>query len=91
MAAPEATALLKRSKRSVAVSMKSECHKQADSQKLVDFLNTLLDPEKRGKQIDDYETLDWCRWLIAGGNTFEEFAKTGESVTSLIIYRPLVE
>ncbi|WAQ93484.1 UBR3-like protein [Mya arenaria] len=73
MAAPEMTALLKRSKRSVAVSVKSECSKQHDSQKLTDLLDFLLNPEK---PLDEYETLDWLRWLISGGSTFEEFSKT---------------
>jgi len=75
MAAPETTALLKRSKRSVAVSVKSECSRQNDSQKLIDLLDYLLNPEK---PIDEFETLDWLRWLISGGNTFEEFAKNGK-------------
>ena len=69
------SALLKRSKRSVAVHMKSECQKQTDSQKLVDLLDHLLNPEK---PIDEYETLDWLRWLISGGSTFDEFARTGK-------------
>jgi hypothetical protein len=74
MAAPEMSALLKRSKRSVAVHMKTECSKQHEPQKLTDLLDHLLNPEK---PIDDFETLDWCRWLISGGSTFEEFTKTG--------------
>lgn len=73
-AAPEMTALLKRSKRSVAVQIKSECLRQTDSQKLLDLLDHLLNPEK---PIDEYETLDWLRWLISGGSTFEEFARAG--------------
>ena len=55
--------------------MKSECQKQTDSQKLVDLLDHLLNPEK---PIDEYETLDWLRWLISGGSTFDEFARTGK-------------
>lgn len=75
MAAPsEMTSMLKRSKRSVAVYMKTECSRQNEPQKLTDLLDHLLNPEKA---IDDFETLDWCRWLISGGSTFEEFAKTG--------------
>ncbi|KAL4222682.1 E3 ubiquitin-protein ligase ubr3 [Mactra antiquata] len=75
MAAPETVtnSLLKRSKRSVAVYMKTECSRQNEPQKLTDLLDYLLNPEK---PIDDIETLDWCRWLISGGSTFEEFAKT---------------
>ena len=76
MASPEMTALLKRNKRSVALFMKSECSKQTDPQKIKYLCDVLLNPTT--KQIDDFETLDWCRWLIAGGSTFEEFAKTGD-------------
>ena len=56
--------------------MKAECSKQTDPQKIKYLCDVLLNPAT--KQIDDFETLDWCRWLISGGSTFEEFAKTGD-------------
>lgn len=61
--------------------MKSECSKQTDPQKIKYLCDVLLNPAT--KQIDEFETLDWCRWLIAGGNTFEEFAKTGDFIVFL--------
>lgn len=39
------------------------------------LLDTILNP--KGK-IDDAENIEWCKWLIAGGRTPEEFAKIGE-------------
>lgn len=76
MAAPEVTALLKRGRRTVATHFKSECFRKSGSNKsLNEFMNYLFDP--RHKSIDDVDVLDWCRWLIAGGVTFDEFSKTG--------------
>lgn len=44
------------------------------------YLNLLLDdllmPDKR---INDPETIDWCKWLIAGGRIPDDFAQIGES------------
>ncbi|EEB17463.1 ubiquitin ligase E3, putative [Pediculus humanus corporis] len=57
--------LIKKSKRSATAAFKSS----PDS--LKNFLNRLLDPVK---DINDSETIDWCRWLMAGGQTPEEFA-----------------
>lgn len=42
---------------------------------LNELLNVLLNPSK---PIDDWETIDWCKWLMAGGRTPDEFASTGE-------------
>ncbi len=35
------------------------------------LLNHLLHPEK---PIDDQDTIDWCRWLVGGGCSYEDFA-----------------
>lgn len=72
--APETTALLKRGKRGLAVYFKTECNKNSGEQKLKNLLNYLFSPSKH---LDDNETLEWCRWLMAGGVTFDEFSKTG--------------
>ncbi|CAL7947523.1 unnamed protein product [Xylocopa violacea] len=37
------------------------------------LLDEVLNPSK---PINDKETINWCKWLIAGGHTPEEFAKT---------------
>lgn len=65
--------------------MKAECSKKTDPQKIKYLCDVLLNPTT--KQIDDFETLDWCRWLIAGGITFEEFAKTGDCLIDSLHYR----
>lgn len=74
-AASEVTALLKRGKRTVATHFKTEFKRCGNNKSLNEFMNYLFDP--RSKSIDDVDVLDWCRWLIAGGVTFDEFSKTG--------------
>ncbi|KAK6165726.1 hypothetical protein SNE40_022591 [Patella caerulea] len=66
-------ALLKRSKRSVATHFRGEFSRHHNSQKLNEFLDTILDPTEK---LDDSDKVEWCRCLIAGGSTFEEFSKT---------------
>lgn len=44
------------------------------TQHLNELLDILLNPSK---PIDDWETIDWCKWLMAGGRTPDEFASTG--------------
>lgn len=68
-----AQVLMKRGKRTLATQIKVECCRQ-NGQQLKELLDFLLAPSR---QIDDFDTLDWCRWLIAGGHTFDEFSKTG--------------
>ena len=70
---------MKRGKRSVATYVKHECLRSHSQQQLSELLDYLLDPEK---ELNDtglpvFERLDWIRWLIAGGTTFDEFSKTG--------------
>lgn len=61
--------LMKKIKRSTIATIKSS------SDSLRDFLNELLAPVKG---INDPETIEWCRWLMAGGLTPEEFANEGK-------------
>ena len=39
------------------------------------LLDDLLSPDKL---IDDSDSIEWCKWLIAGGRTPSEFASIGE-------------
>uniref|UniRef100_A0A2C9KCF7 E3 ubiquitin-protein ligase n=1 Tax=Biomphalaria glabrata TaxID=6526 RepID=A0A2C9KCF7_BIOGL len=64
--------LMKREKRAVAVYLKEESSKSNNTKPLNDHLDTILDPNK---PIDDFESIDFCKWIIAGGLTFEDFAK----------------
>lgn len=43
-------------------------------QSLSELLDVLLNPSNA---IDDGETIEWCKYLMASGRTPEEFAKTG--------------
>ena len=45
------------------------------NQHLNDLLDILLSPHK---PINDWETLDWIKWLMAGGRTPDEFSTTGD-------------
>lgn len=73
MAKMETEVLLKKGKRGAAVYIQAECSRSARPDNLNALLDTLLDPLK---SVDDWETIDWCRWLMAGGITPDEFAST---------------
>lgn len=77
MANMELDVLLKKGKRSVATYVQAECARSATArpENLHNVLDMLLDPLKT---IDDWEVVDWCKSLMAGGTTFDEFASTGE-------------
>lgn len=40
-------------------------------------LDVILNPEKN---IDNLEHIEWCKWLIAGGRTPDEFASKGKVI-----------
>lgn len=62
-------------KRGAAVYVQSECSRTTDPQHLKELLSTLLNPSK---PIEELETVDWVKWLIAGGKSPLEFASIGE-------------
>ena len=66
--------LMNRGKRNAATYIKAEYQTPNGHQHLNDLLDCVLDTKS---SIDDFENIDWCRWLIAGGVTYEEFTKTG--------------
>ena len=66
---------MRKGKRGAAVYVQAECHRTADPHHLKELLKTLLNPQK---PIDELETVDWLKWLIAGGKTPVEFAVNGE-------------
>lgn len=59
---------------SFAVNLQSQCQ---PARQLNELLDAILDPLK---PIDMWDTVDWCRWLMAGGKTPDEFANTGKNV-----------
>ena len=66
--------LMNKGKRGASSIIHAECSKSGSRKSLDDLLDILLKPTK---SIDDWETIDWCKWLMAGGNTPEEFAIIG--------------
>ncbi|XP_015603280.1 E3 ubiquitin-protein ligase Ubr3 isoform X2 [Cephus cinctus] len=72
-----AQVLMNKGKRGAAAYIHAECSNPAIGtgcpQHLNELLDILLNP---GKAIDDWDTIDWCKWLMAGGRTPDEFANT---------------
>ncbi|XP_043254590.1 E3 ubiquitin-protein ligase Ubr3 [Colletes gigas] len=64
--------LMNKRKRDAATYIHAECSNLDSScpQHLNELLDILLNP---AKPIDDWETIDWCKWLMAGGKTPDEF------------------
>ena len=75
-----AQVLMRKGKRGAAVYVKAECSRTTDPQQLNELLDTLLNPQK---PIDELETVDWIKWLIAGGKTPDEFASTGQRTSTV--------
>ncbi|XP_063233328.1 E3 ubiquitin-protein ligase Ubr3 [Bacillus rossius redtenbacheri] len=67
--ATTAQVLMKKGKRGAAAYVHADCANSGSSQHLNDLLNLILNPCK----MFDWETIDWCKWLIAGGRTPDEF------------------
>ncbi|XP_053595393.1 E3 ubiquitin-protein ligase Ubr3 [Microplitis demolitor] len=72
-----AKVLMSKGKRGAAAYIRDQyCNSVAGDNKqqnINELLDTLLNP---GKPIDDWETIDWCKWLMAGGRTPDEFSST---------------
>lgn len=66
--------LMKKGKREVAAIIKSQCSTVMGHTQLNCILDQLLDPQKT---IEDHDRIDWCRMIVAGGLSFEDFAETG--------------
>lgn len=70
--------LMKRGRRGAASHIHSDCSNTGTSPRLLnELLDILLNP---GKNIDEWETIDWCKWLMAGGRTPDEFSSIGEFI-----------
>uniref|UniRef100_A0A8D8RJ41 E3 ubiquitin-protein ligase n=1 Tax=Cacopsylla melanoneura TaxID=428564 RepID=A0A8D8RJ41_9HEMI len=63
--------LMKKGKRGAASYIHNECLNQVNSRHLSEILDILLNPNKT---IDEWETIDWLKWLIAGGKTPDEYS-----------------
>ncbi|XP_060732493.1 E3 ubiquitin-protein ligase ubr3 isoform X3 [Tachysurus vachellii] len=74
-----AASLLRRDKKTTAAHLKADLNRTDNSsgvRQLQELLNNVLNPEKPAA---DPEALDWCKYLLAGGDGFEEFCKTVRS------------
>uniref|UniRef100_UPI00398E92C3 E3 ubiquitin-protein ligase ubr3 isoform X6 n=1 Tax=Pristiophorus japonicus TaxID=55135 RepID=UPI00398E92C3 len=69
-----AVSLLRRDKRSAAASLKAECSRPDGRgvQLLNDLLDSVLSPERA---LAEAEVIEWCKCLIAGGESFDDFCK----------------
>lgn len=74
MSSSTAQVLMKKGKRGAAAYIHADCA-SGSPQHLGPLLDVLLNPSKA---IDEWETIDWCRWLLAGGRTPDEFAAVGK-------------
>ncbi|KAM7303015.1 hypothetical protein ISCGN_018523 [Ixodes scapularis] len=68
-----AEVLIKKGKRGAAAYFQSECARTTNPKQLNELLDIILDPRK---PIDIWDTIDWCKWLMAGGKTPDEFSQT---------------
>ncbi|XP_023311445.1 E3 ubiquitin-protein ligase Ubr3 isoform X2 [Anoplophora glabripennis] len=69
----EAKVLMSKGKRATAAYIHADCSNERSPQHLNEVLDNLLNP---AKAIDEWETIDWCKWLMAGGRTPDEFSST---------------
>lgn len=77
--------VLMKGKPRAAVYIHAECSNPAGTgthpKHLDEMLDIILSPSK---PIDDWDTIDWCKWLMAGGRTPDEFSNTGIRRSALI-------
>uniref|UniRef100_A0A1B6CS83 E3 ubiquitin-protein ligase n=1 Tax=Clastoptera arizonana TaxID=38151 RepID=A0A1B6CS83_9HEMI len=69
--ASPAHVLMKKGKRGAAAHVSADCVNNTSPRLLNELLDILLNPRKA---IDEWETIDWCKWLMAGGRTPDEFS-----------------
>jgi len=88
--------LIKKGKRGAAAFVQAECmsNKAGTSgatqtqevhqipQHLQALLDHLLHPEK---DINDTETVDWCRWLVGGGRTPDDFSHNVQEYNNTVM------
>lgn len=79
---PAAHVLMKKGKRGAAAYVHSDCAIKGSNRLLNEVLDILLNPRK---SINEWETIDWLKWLMAGGKTPDEFSNLGKSLLSLCI------
>lgn len=66
--------IMQKGKRGAAAFLNADLSNDGQSHHLDALLEVLLNPEE---PINNSETIDWCKWLIAGGRTPSEFSSIG--------------
>lgn len=69
-----ATIVMQKGHRDGAAFINSECV-NGNTDNLNCVLDVILNPEAN---IDNLDNIEWCKWLIAGGRTPDEFASIGK-------------
>ncbi len=73
-----AASLLRRDKKSTAAHLKADL-KRNDNSSGLRQLQELLDSVLNAERGSDPEALEWCKWLLAGGDGFDDFCRTVRS------------
>ncbi|KAF2901464.1 hypothetical protein ILUMI_04724 [Ignelater luminosus] len=76
----EAKVLMSKGKRAAAAYIHADCSQRMNTKHLNEVLDNLLNP---AKAINEWETIEWCKWLMAGGKTPDEFSSTGNVTFTL--------
>lgn len=81
--------LMALSKKDASLIINSECCQNGPTPELDILMDYLFHPEER---LDNPVSIEWVRWLIAGGRTPEEFASIGKcSACCCCVYCVIVE
>lgn len=75
MAKQAAEVIIKKGRRCAAANIQEYCHTNTNCEVANEVFDSILNPEGN---INDWDTIEWCRWLLAGGRTPEDFAQTGK-------------
>ncbi|KAF8771573.1 E3 ubiquitin-protein ligase Ubr3 like protein [Argiope bruennichi] len=73
MAAEAADVLIKKGKRATAAYIQGVCSSQNNSDITNEVFDSILNPLV---PINDWDSIDWCKWLLAGGRTPEDYTQT---------------
>lgn len=79
----EVRVLLAKGKRAAADYIHDNVTNPCSPNHLQQVLDNLLNPTKT---IEDWDTIDWCKWLMAGGKTPDEFSSIGKWQIFVLVY-----
>jgi len=71
--------VIQKGRKFAADYVRQECVSKRQPQVLLEIMDILFaTSDDSGIDIADREIMEWCRWLIAGGRTPDEFGHLGE-------------